>query len=135
MKQFILGTVFVVLTCLASCKGAEISEENAIKAIIGESANQWSNNPKDNGMLAVAGALRNRGTLHGVYGFNNPIVNKSSKLVFKHAREAWLQSKTNDITRGASFWGNKSDLIKNHKLYSKLIFTVKIKDQYFFKVK
>jgi hypothetical protein len=57
-------------------------------------------------MLAVAGAIRNRGSLKGVYGLKNPIADKQPDWCWQRARAAWAISKTNDITRGASHWEN-----------------------------
>jgi hypothetical protein len=80
---------------------AEISNDKAVRAIVGEAANQGRC-----GMLAVAGAIRNRGTLRGVYGVKNPIADKQPAYVWQRAREAWAMSATNDITRGATHWEN-----------------------------
>ena len=57
-------------------------------------------------MLAVAGAIRNRGTLSGVYGLRNPAVTKQPAWVWTRARHAWAASATNDITGGATHWEN-----------------------------
>lgn len=76
-----------------------IEDSKAIRAIVGEAANQGRS-----GMLAVAGAIRNRGTLKGVYGVKNPACDKQPSWVWQRAREAWASSATNDITKGATHW-------------------------------
>lgn len=109
-----LHGAFVVASCMllagilliGSCKAAhadEIKESDAIKAIIGEAENQG-----EQGMLAVAGAIRNRGTLKGVYGLRAPRVKKHlySKETFFLAQRAWAISATVDITKGADHWEN-----------------------------
>lgn len=74
----------------------------AVRAIIGEAAGEG-----DTGMLAVAGAIRNRGTLRGVYGLKNPSIQKSiNPKIQLRAERAWSMSATNDITRGATHWEN-----------------------------
>ena len=50
--------------CVAGKKEA-YAKEDAIRAIVGEAANQGSQ-----GMLAIACAIRNRGHLKGAYGLN-----------------------------------------------------------------
>lgn len=83
---------------------AEFIDANCIRAIVGEAGNQGRA-----GMLMVAGAIRNRGTLRGVYGVNNPIVDKQPEWCWRNARAAWASSLTNDISRGATHWENVRD--------------------------
>jgi len=80
---------------------AEIQDVAAVRAIVGEAANQGRT-----GMLAIACAIRNRGTLRGVYGLHNPCVDNQPAWVWQRARLAWVQSQTNDITCGATAWEN-----------------------------
>lgn len=79
------------------------TDEEAIKAVIGEAENQGYN-----GMLAVAGAIRNRGSLKGCYGFQAPRVlhHKYSEITYYTAQKAWEKSKYLDITHGANHWEN-----------------------------
>ena len=81
----------------------EIPEERAIAAIIGEAENQDLY-----GMEAVACAIRNRGTLKGVYGEHAPRVRHHlySAEIYKLAKVAWMLSKDEDITGGATHWEN-----------------------------
>ena len=78
-----------------------IDDSKAVRAIVGEAANQGRS-----GMLAVAGAIRNRGTLKGVYGVKNPAADKQPAWVWQRAREAWAMSATNDISHAATHWEN-----------------------------
>lgn len=107
-KPVVALLVLCICVCTASAdapivnrKSSIINSSAAVRAIIGEAANQG---PR--GMLAVAGAIRNRGTLRGVYGLHNPIVQSPSPLALAQARHAWSQSATNDITLGATHWEN-----------------------------
>lgn len=88
----------------ASSVRAAIPETAAVRAILGEASNQ-----SDRAMLGVACALRNRGTLAGVYGVNNPVVNRASARLRQRARRAWLASARQDITRGARHFGCPAD--------------------------
>lgn len=103
----------------------------AVAAILGEASNQGND-----GMLAVACALRNRGTLSGVYGIKNPVVTQATPQVRAQALNAWHQSATaagpRDLTGGATHWGTRED-VRKAAFYSRLTFTVKIGDHYFFR--
>lgn len=82
-------------------------------------------------MLAVACAIRNRGTLKGVFGSRAKHVDKQPKWVFDRARKAWAESANKDITGGANHWENvkafgkpywadsmtKTVLVKDHQFY------------------
>jgi len=106
--------------------GAAVSEADAVRAIIGEASNQG-----ERGMLAVACAIRNRGTLQGVYGLKAKHVDKQPAWVFDRARKAWAESAKADITGGANHWENvkafgqprwaakmtKTVLVKDHQFY------------------
>ena len=62
----------------------EVMKKDAIRAIIGEAGNQGRR-----GMLYIACAIRNRGTLQGVYGFKAKHVDREPKWVWDMAREEW----------------------------------------------
>lgn len=104
-----LFTVFIVCVCLIGgcrlCGASEsISTYRAVNAIIGEAENQGYQ-----GMLAVAHAIRNRGTLKGVYGERAPRVvqRKFSEKTYQLALKAWCESQlTEDFTHGATHWEN-----------------------------
>lgn len=81
----------------------EITTDKAILSIIGEAENQGYT-----GMLAIACAIRNRGTLRGVYGLNAPRVKNQrySKKTYEMAQKAWFASYRVDVTNGATHWEN-----------------------------
>ena len=77
------------------------TQEDAVKAVIGEAEGEGYK-----GMLAVSGAIRNRGTLQGVYGLHAPRVlkHKYSELTYNTALKAWNASRHIDISNGAKYW-------------------------------
>jgi len=82
------AALFSLLSLSAIAAGAaQITDAAAIRAIVGEAAGQ-----SDRAMLAVAGALRNRGTVQGVYGASSPVTCHSSPDVWARAARAWAQS-------------------------------------------
>lgn len=80
---------------------AEVSDDLAVKAIMGEASNQGYD-----GMLAVACAIRNRGHLRGVFGVRAKHIYKEPKWVWDQARKAWKESAKRDVTCGADHWEN-----------------------------
>lgn len=86
-----------------------IDEKRAVNAIIGEAEGEGYR-----GMLAIAGAIRNRGHLIGVYGEKAPRVigKKYSLKTLQLAKQAWRESANNDITNGADHWGGKKVDVK-----------------------
>lgn len=79
-------------------------DTRTVNAIIGEAENQGYE-----GMLAVACAIQNRGTLKGVYGENAPRVKakKYSKAILKQAQKAYRESLNADncqLVGGATHW-------------------------------
>lgn len=85
------------------------TDEQAIHAIIGEAENQG-----EQGMIYVACAIVNRGTLKGVYGLHAPRVvhHKYSEMVLNEAHTAWDLVHKEDgwqycqAVQGASNWEN-----------------------------
>jgi hypothetical protein len=118
------------LTLAASFKALAadmpLPESKAIRAILGEAGGTGFK-----GMLAVACALRHRGTFHGVYGLNNPVVDRQPAWAWKLARRAWLASRKQDTVAGANFWGNKDDVKKG--TFLGMTFTVAVGGNYFFR--
>jgi hypothetical protein len=55
-------------------------------------------------MLAIACAIRNRGSLEGVYGGMSKRIWNQPAWVWELARRAWLISKDVDIVKGADHW-------------------------------
>ena len=81
-----------------------VPRTGAIYSIIGEAEGEG---PK--GMLAVACAIRNRGTLKGVYGqYANRVTNREfSEITLMTATHAWDLSKDSDnctFIGGATHW-------------------------------
>ena len=94
MKVYFIVVVGLFLI-LANVGAEQISEELAVRAIIGEASGEGYL-----GMLYVAIGIRNRGTLEGVYGLNAKHVDKEPQWVWKLARKAWLESKGNRLHSG-----------------------------------
>lgn len=119
---------------LTNANATEIpfTDENCIKACIGEASSQGYL-----GLLAIACAIRNRGTLKGVYGVNAKHVDKEPAYVWTMARKAWADSAVKDITNGGQFWGSvhcDKDWIK--KMEQKgFVKTFEYKDHKFYKEK
>ena len=90
----IFFTIFSIIYCVHS---TPLNVNRTLHAIIGEASGEGFV-----GMLAVSGAIRNRGTLDGVYGSNHK--RKESSLVFVKAVLGWSLSKLIDITNGATHW-------------------------------
>lgn len=109
IAAFMVSALFWAIVLIAGCTLAkpahaqDIDDGDAIKAIIGEAENQGYK-----GMLAVACAIRNRGTLKGVYGIRAPRVKNYlySRATHRMAFLAWHESEKHDITNGATHWEN-----------------------------
>lgn len=127
-------TTAIILTAfiLISTQAMAYSEKDAINAIIGEAENQGYK-----GMLAIGCAIRNRGSLKGVYGHRSKRVKNClySAKTFVDATRAWNESSKKDITNGATGWGNAKDIeqFKREGWWHKCIVTVIIKDHIFYK--
>lgn len=94
----------VTLALTGTCYPYPIKKSQAIKAIIGEAENQGRP-----GMQLVAAAIKNRGTLKGVYGLNNPRVVKHLYSAKIYAQAAWAWKHAEDVRlalQGAAFWEN-----------------------------
>ena len=87
----------------------KFTDQEAVRAIVGEASGEGGNKLvlKHKSMYAIACALRNRGTLKGVYGLNAKHVNKEPAWVFDMALKAWLASEDGpDVTLGATHLDN-----------------------------
>jgi len=101
-KIVLLVLLGLIVSLFATCSRAHaFSDEQAIRAIIGEAANQG-----EIGMTAVAEVIRTRGSLKGIYGYKASHVDKQPAWVWKQARRAWYASKTTNYTRGAQHFEN-----------------------------
>ena len=99
-KWAVIITVLFGVCVIASAD--QIDDSLAIRAIIGEASGEGSR-----GMLAVSYAIRNRGTLKGVYGVNAKHVDKQPAWVWQMAKDAWQLSgkyPKSDPTKGATHW-------------------------------
>lgn len=127
-------TLWMVIGLIGCTVASEsINNKQAILAIIGEAENQdWE------GMYAVACAIRNRGTLKGVYGIYalRVINHKYSKFTYALAELAWHNSeyRKDDITNGATHWENINAFGKPYWVKD-MVETFRYKDHVFYKVK
>lgn len=111
----LIAVLMFVASCIHSSPAHAYTQEDAIKAVIGEAENQG-----EYGMLAVSCAIRNRGSLQGVYGLHAPRVvhHKYSKKIYRQAKMAWRNAmETFDIEgvdscgmiNGAQYWGSLTE--------------------------
>ena len=112
---------------LPSCANAEVSDEQGVRCIIGEAANQGFD-----GLIAIADALQNRGTTKGVYGCTSARASKEPSYVWERARRAWQEAKTSNPTHLATHW-EAVGLYGEPYWASSMTKTVKIKDHTFYK--
>jgi hypothetical protein len=127
---FVISTILWFIVFMLCCKishAENIPDGQAIRAIIGEASNQGYE-----GMLAVACAIRNRGTLKGVYGVNAKHIDKEPKYVWDMAKMAWAASAVSDVTNSATHW----EAVKKYgkpKWAEKMKLTLIVKDHYFYR--
>jgi len=116
MKRAWLLSALVVqaLACSAAPTSGlrpPISDRDAVRAIIGEGANQ-----SDAALAGIASAIHNRGNLRGVYGLGNPVVDTASDALWARARRAWNLAKNGvDAAAGCKFFGCPTDVAWFHK--------------------
>jgi len=125
MKMFIP----VILIAIIATPAHAYTDKQAIKAVIGEAENQGYE-----GMLAVACAIRKRGTLKGVYGLHAPRVkaHRYTARIYSQAARAWAESAKMDITHGAKFWENTTAFGVPYWAHGMKV-TLVIKDHKFFR--
>lgn len=107
---------------------AEINQTQAVKAIIGEAANQGLA-----GMQAVGEVIRRRGNLRGLYGAKREaFISGQPNWVHKQALRAWLMSESSNLTKNATHFENvKAFGRPNWAL--KMVKTAVIKDHVFYR--
>ena len=94
---------FLAAWCCDLAQAAEIPQDKAVNAILGEALHD------DDSMLVMAHALRNRGHLGGVYGAR--VIRPYSDKLRAKALKAWKMSLSgDDPTRGADHWLSDYDL-------------------------
>lgn len=108
---FFVPFFLISLWKLSSRKSVpEFTDKNCIQAIVGEYGKE-----DIYGMKLIAHAIRNRGTLEGVYGFNAKHIHKEPKNVWVLASLAWYESAyEQDPLRGAHEWRSVNDVRKGH---------------------
>lgn len=105
---FLLTLVVNLLIDYKRYKIPAFNDDNCINALVGEYAREDAY-----GMNLMAHAIRNRGTLKGVYGFNAPHTRTKNKFIWEMASLAWFESeKEADPLDGATEWRSVKDLIK-----------------------
>ena len=123
MKLFLV----LFLSFQATAYSMPISEEIAVKCLIGEAGNQGFE-----GMQAVGEVLRLRGSIKGLYGCKNRVFSHSSPKLRKQALSAWKASKTSNLTKKATHFENIE--VFGEPYWAKgMTKTVKIKDHTFLK--
>ena len=127
IASLLLSTI-PLITFTPSNASAQIPEQQAIRALIGEASNQG-----ERGMQAVAEAIRNRGTLSGVFGLRRDI-SREPTWVWRMAKNAWQASEHSSLVGGADHWENVDQFGVPHWA-KKMTPTVKIGAHQFYKSK
>jgi len=97
MKKYLI--MFLVFCLVVPMAVANYRKERIVRAAIGEAASEG-----EAGMLAVICAIKNRGTLDGVYGINAKHIDSEPQWVWRMARRAFYKSLWQDVTKGATHW-------------------------------
>lgn len=92
-------TILAIVLIPNLVNAAEYTDEEAVKCIMGEARGEGYES-----MVAHGEAIRNRGTLKGVYGCNAKF--SEPDWVWAKARKAWHESAYTNITNGADHWGS-----------------------------
>lgn len=115
---------------LSSCETAHaetITNDKAVHAILGEARGEGYA-----GMYAVACAIRNRGTLEGVYGAGADI-SDARPQTWARALSAWQNSATGpDVTHGATHW-ESTDFDRPYWAQYPMVETFRIEKHIFYK--
>ena len=95
-----LGLIGITFFITSAPAKAEITTDQAVQAIVGEAAGE-----SFKGKLALAEALRNRGTLNGVFGYQRKnFIKKQMPYAGEESRKAWQASKYTNLVKGADHW-------------------------------
>ena len=116
----------LLLILLSTVSAWGIDSRFAVAGIVGEAAGLPF---KDK--MAVACAIRNRGTLQGVYGVNARHNATEPQWVWRDAERAWRESVRHDITHGATHFGNLDDVRKG--TFRGMILCYRTEREFFFK--
>jgi hypothetical protein len=122
----IIAVGLLVVMCVGIARGEEIPKE--VYCAVGEAEGEGYA-----GLLAVSEAIRNRGTLRGVYGCKAPrVINrKYSDKVLRDALRAWKESAHTNTVRGATHW--EGTAFKTPYWAKDMIVTARINNQIFYK--
>lgn len=103
---FFSGGILIFLTIFACIQPQyDITDDKAIRAIVGEASNQSFYTKQ-----CVAHALRNRGTLKGVYGVQAKHSTKEAYTIWLDSAQAWQDSEHSiDPTDGATEFRSIND--------------------------
>ena len=99
-----------LLGCAESsyAKTPEIDDSKAVYAVLGEAGQSYQER------LVIAYALRNRGTLKGVYGYKRALGRSWTGSDWQNASRAVFEAKngtpSDDLTHGATHWLSDYDL-------------------------
>jgi len=103
ISMFVIA--FVVFLLLVFWPGTahadQITEDQAIRTIIGEAANQG-----EKGMICVGEVLRRRGRTQGFYGLKAKHIDQQPSWVCEQAKRAWHKSAFTNYTLGSTHFEN-----------------------------
>lgn len=104
MKKQLIIIGLMLSSMAAKSEAVRVPHDRAVRAIVGEACSEpWEV------QVRVASAIRNRGTLKGVYGLNARHVSKQPNRVFRLASAAWDASAKRDYAAGCTMFGSVED--------------------------
>lgn len=110
MRKLIISAV-LLSTSISPAQAGQVDDNTAVKCILGEVRGDYTEFKDINVFVALAEALRTRGTTKGVYGCT-AYINEDDRLFMERrkyadiALEAWRESELTNLTRGAQYWGS-----------------------------
>ena len=99
-----------LILCLLLGLVGSVAHAEAIPSALAERAILGEALPNYEAMHDIASAIRNRGTLKGVYGVRSSNWDKASPKLRALASKAWASSATLDSVNGANHWLSQYDL-------------------------
>lgn len=97
-----VSSLFVCMVLLITSSAyADVNRAQAIRAIVGEAANQGLD-----GMTAVGEVIRTRGSVRGLYGLEAMATRKETPGVWDMAARAWNRSTHTNLTHHATMFEN-----------------------------
>lgn len=94
----------LIVALLIPTVGMAYTKKEAISTIVGEASGEGFT-----GMVLVAEAIRNRGSLKGCYGLHATHSHYETKHTWDLAADAWQLSESTHLTHGATGWGSTQD--------------------------